>query len=94
MKEQVHYTLTMARVYAEQGHWEKAVEIYRYLLASEPDRQDLADALTEVQSRLEESAGPEAENLVPLFRRWLELMSRYDRLRKLKRIRRSSKESV
>ena len=30
------YTETMAKVYADQGHWEKVVEIYRHLLAMEP----------------------------------------------------------
>jgi hypothetical protein len=87
MKEHAHYTVTMARVYAEQGYWEKAVEIYGYLLAEDPARRDLADALADAKKNLEESAaGLESERLVPLFSRWLDVMSQYDRLRKLKRI--------
>ena len=30
------YTETMAKVYADQGHWAKAVEIYQHLVQSEP----------------------------------------------------------
>ncbi len=37
------YTETMAKVYADQGHWAKVVEIYRHLLASEPERLDFAE---------------------------------------------------
>ena len=39
------YTATMARVYAEQGHWDKSAEIYRYLLKQEPERVDYLEAL-------------------------------------------------
>ena len=45
------YTETMAKVYAEQGHWAKAVEIYRILVADEPERQDYADAHRYASSR-------------------------------------------
>ena len=31
------YTETMAEVYADQGHWEKVADIYRHLLATEPE---------------------------------------------------------
>ena len=39
------YTETMAKVYASQGHWGKAAEIYRHLLTEAPARKDFADAL-------------------------------------------------
>jgi len=29
-------TATLARVFAEQGHWEKSIEIYRSLLRQDP----------------------------------------------------------
>ncbi len=35
------YTETMAKVYAAQGHWGKAAEIYRHLLTGAPARKDL-----------------------------------------------------
>ena len=35
------YTETMAKVYAAQGHWGKAAEIYRHLLTEAPARRIL-----------------------------------------------------
>ena len=33
MSQEVNiYTETMAKVYADQGHWEKAAEIYHHLV--------------------------------------------------------------
>jgi hypothetical protein len=83
------FTETMARVYAKQGHWPKAAEIYRYLLDQEPGRQDYAEALQEAESKLT-SAAKTAEDLVPLFREWLELMGHYAKLERLSRIKRRS----
>jgi len=46
------YTETMAKVYAVQGHWGKAAEIYRHLLSETPTRKDLADALAEAEKKI------------------------------------------
>ena len=46
-KETDFYTGTMAKVYAGQGHWDKAAEIYRHLLRMEPERTDYLEALAE-----------------------------------------------
>ena len=46
------YTETMAKVYAAQGLWGKASEIYRHLLAEAPMRRDYAEALAEVEKRI------------------------------------------
>jgi len=78
------YTKTMAKVYADQGHWEKAVEVYRYLLNKEPNRQDLKDALREVESVRSDSKKKVPENLIPLFTEWIELMLDYNKTSKLK----------
>ena len=80
------YTETMARVYADQGHWGKAVEIYQHLTAKEPERHDLADALAEAEKKMEEISQENAERLVPLFREWFELLFQVEKLEKLKRI--------
>ena len=80
------YTETMAKVYADQGHWGKAVEIYRYLLAMEPDRLDFADALAEAENRLKEMSRKTPEQLVPLFREWIELLFKSEALQKLKKL--------
>jgi pentatricopeptide repeat protein len=83
------YTETMARVYAKQGHWQKAAEIYRYLLEQEPGRRDYSRALEEVESKLV-SAAKTPDDLVPLFREWLELMGHYIKLERLSRLKRRS----
>ena len=79
------YTATMAKVYAEQGYLEKATKIYRYLLKHEPDRQDLIDALSEVEKKVFEKREKSGEELVVLFDKWIDLLLRYNRLQKLKK---------
>ena len=81
------YTETMAKVYADQGHWAKAAEIYRYLVQLEPQRTDLADALAEAQRKMDEKAVKKPEQLVPLFQEWIELLLQHEKLQKLKKLR-------
>jgi pentatricopeptide repeat protein len=76
-------TATMARVFAEQGHYEKAAEIYRRLLKQDPQRQDLAEALSEIEKRISELDTKPEGDLVSLFSEWIELVLRYKRLRYL-----------
>ncbi len=79
-------TATMAKVFAEQGHYEKAAHIYRNLLKSEPQRQDLADALSEAEERISEAVKSSDENLVFLLGEWIELVFRYKQLRFLRSV--------
>ena len=81
------YTETMAKVYAEQGHWAKAVEIYRSLVADEPERQDYADALANAEKRMQEASEKNSKELVPLFREWIQLVLQYEKLQKLRKMR-------
>ena len=83
------YTATMAKVYAEQGHWAKAVEIYRNLVANEPERKDYADALAEAEQRMSEEHRKNSDELVPLFREWIQLLLRHERLQKLRTMRKN-----
>ena len=85
MKDTDFYTATMAGVYAQQGHFEKAVEIYRFLLEREPNRQDIADALAELEKRIEKEGAKTDKDLVPLFRKWVRLVLEFNRLQKLKK---------
>jgi hypothetical protein len=80
------YTETMAKVYANQGHWAKVAEIYRHLMAKEPARLDLADALAEAENRMKGNRENNPEQLVPLFREWIELLFKYEKLEKLKNL--------
>ena len=86
IKDPDFYTVTMARVYEDQGHWEKAAEIYRYLLKQEPERKDIADALAEAEKRLDEGITKNADDLTPLIGEWIHLMFRYKRLQKLRQL--------
>jgi len=79
-------TATMAKVFANQGHYEKAADIYRNLLKREPQRQDLADALSETEERISEAAKSSDENLVFLLGEWVELVFKYKRLRFLRSV--------
>lgn len=79
----VFSTATMAKIYADQGNLLKAAEIYRYLLKQEPDRQDLIEALSEVEKKIH---ARDSENLVALFCEWIDLLFTYNRLNKLKKL--------
>jgi len=78
------YTKTMAKVYADQGYFAKAAEIYRHLLKQDPERQDIVEALAEIEIKLSEKA---SDKLVLLFGEWIDLAVKYNSLRKLKKIR-------
>ena len=85
MKDTDFYTVTMAEVYAQQGHFEKAAEIYRFLLEREPNRKDIADALAEIEKRIGKGGAMTDRDLVPLFRKWVQLTLEVNRLQKLKK---------
>jgi hypothetical protein len=90
-KDDVFYTKTMAKVYADQGQLEKAVEIYLYLLKKEPGRQDLIDAIAEIDiKRLEKDPG----RLGDLLSVWLDLLLRHSRLQQLKKLKTSLERLV
>ena len=80
------YTETMAKVYADQGHWSKAAKIYGYLSAKEPLRRDLAEALAEAENKIRDSRPKDPQLLVPLFQEWIELLFKNEKLQKLKKL--------
>ena len=87
MSEDINiYTETMAKVYAAQGHWGKAAEIYRHLLTGVPARKDFSDALAEAEKKLHKDSQKIPEQLVPLFREWIELLFRHEKLQKLEKL--------
>jgi tetratricopeptide (TPR) repeat protein len=87
-KETDFYTGTMAKVYADQGHWDKAAEIYRHLLGLEPERIDYLEALAEAERKLNTTGNRPVEDLAPLFHQWIDLMLKYKNLQKLSRLKR------
>ncbi|MGD8989816.1 MAG: hypothetical protein PVI00_00040 [Desulfobacterales bacterium] len=83
-KETDFYTATMAKVYSEQGHWNKAAKIYRHLLAREPERDDYLEALAEVERKATQKRQKSLEDLDGLFHQWFDLMFKYKNLLKLR----------
>lgn len=69
------YTATMARIYAGQGHFEKAARIYRNLLDRSPDRDDLKASLNEVEAKLNETRQSRHDRLVKLIGQWITLVN-------------------
>jgi hypothetical protein len=85
-KEIDFYTATMAKVYVDQGHWEKAAEIYRYLLKQEPGRDDYLEALAEAEKNIASSGKEPADKLAPLFHQFFDLVLKFKNLQKLRRL--------
>ena len=83
-EEKTFYTVTMAKVYADQGRYEAAARIYRYLLDRTPDRPDLQDALDDVLAKLPEAPGC-WEDIAGTVERWIDLMLQSNALRRLER---------
>ena len=88
LKDPDFYTVTMARVYENQGLWDKAAEIYQYLLKQEPERKDLSEALSDVERKMAGAIPKKPDELIPLFREWINLILQDRRLRELKRFKR------
>lgn len=82
--DNVFYTRTMAKVYADQGNLLKAAEIYKYLLEFEPEQIDLKDALAEIERKLNEKS---PEDLIRLFNRWIDLLLTHHNMQKLVKFR-------
>ena len=80
------YTVTMAKVYTDQGYFDKAIEIYKYLLEQEPERQDLAEALSNIEKILFEKENNSSKDLVQLFSQWIDLLFTYKKVNKLKNL--------
>jgi tetratricopeptide (TPR) repeat protein len=87
-KETDFYTATMAKVYAEQGHWDRAAEIYRHLLEQEPERNDYLAALAKIERMAKQNRNAAREQLAALFHQWFDLMLRYRNLRNLRKLKR------
>jgi hypothetical protein len=81
------YTATLAKVYADQGHLEKAAEIYRSLLEKEPGQTDLIDALSDIEKKLVRKKQERTTDLVRIFSQWIDLADCHGRRQKLKKLR-------
>lgn len=85
-KENDFYTATMAKVYADQGHWAKAADIYRHLLKQAPERDDYLEALAAVEKKIISSGNRPEDQLQPLFHEFFDLLLRFKNVEKLRRL--------
>ena len=81
-------TATMAKIYAGQGHYDMAAEIYRHLLRKNPDCRDWADALAQIEAKLAVQAESSFREPARRLAEWIGLMLSYRRLLDLQDIRR------
>ncbi len=83
VENQEFETETMAGIYASQGHYRKAVDIYRRLLEAHPNRTDLKDKLLRIESR---KKFEDENRLAAKFSEWLDLLMRRQKLDALKQL--------
>ncbi len=81
--DKAFYTKTMADIYVDQNNFEKAAEIYRYLIGHEPDNKDLTSALSAIEEQLDVQR---SEDLALLFGNWIDLLFKQDMQKKLKKL--------
>ncbi|MBU1053140.1 MAG: hypothetical protein KKC46_04825 [Proteobacteria bacterium] len=84
-------TVTMAGIYTKQGLYDKAAAIYNKLLEQNPDRDDLVEALSELDNMRAEVNNDFKKRLIPLFREWFDLMLCNNRIKLLERLKNSRK---
>jgi len=80
------YTETMAKIYVDQGYFEKAAEIYRHLLETEPNRTELSEALAQVEGKIASPRDKHLKDTVPLLAEWIDLLLTYRNIKKLKQL--------
>ena len=81
-------TVTMAQIYTRQGLYDNAAKIYNRLLEQDPGRQDISDALLELEKMKSESEKQLKHSLVSLFTKWFDLALCNHRLGLLKKFNR------
>jgi len=84
--DKTFFTVTMARVYADQGRYEEAARIYRYLLDQNPDRSDLRRALAALTA-VQPDTRDQWHDVSVLVERWVRAMVRWNALRRLEKCR-------
>ena len=61
-------TITMARLYEEQGHLKEAAEVYRKILDASPESEGVEDKVADVERRIDE--GRVKRNLLSILELW------------------------
>lgn len=77
-------TETMARIYADQGHYDKAAVIYRRLLMQAPGRDDLRRRLAAIEAKQRQAGG---RGLAEQFGEWVQLLMKKKEIEALRKLR-------
>jgi hypothetical protein len=85
-EDQKFETETMAGIYASQGHFGKAIEIYRRLLEQHPQRTDLRDKMLRIESK---KKFEDENRLAAKFSQWLDLLMKHKKLEALKQLKKT-----
>ncbi|MFZ2634575.1 MAG: hypothetical protein WA081_01470 [Desulfosalsimonadaceae bacterium] len=75
------YTRTLARLYADQGYHDKAIEIYQYLIQKCPGRKDILDDFAATKIRTRQVKTTNEPKLALRFQEWLDLLTKYKQVR-------------
>ena len=67
----------LAKLYADQGRYDKANEIYRHLMEKFPEREDILEDVADLKVRMERAKTASKPQLPALFQHWLELIKEY-----------------
>ena len=73
-------TATIAKIFVQQGHYDKAIDIYRHLLKKEPDRRDLTAALAHAEEKRELIAASAPRDLAEVLSEYIQLLLNYRQL--------------
>ena len=77
----------MARILADQKKYQEAAEIYRHLLAIEPVNAKWAHALKDMErEHTRQQTSVNEEPLAALFQCWIDVTSRYNKVKKVKKL--------
>lgn len=79
------YTRTMAKIFYQQGHYDRAIKIYHHLLKQNPKQPDIVLALEEAEQRQQQLKSTVRE-LSLLVSEWIELLHKYRLIKKLNRL--------
>ena len=71
------YTRTLAALYADQGHFDKALAVYRHLMRQFPNRSDISEGFAELKGKIEKIRTSNEPELAPLFKEWFDLLIKY-----------------
>jgi len=74
------YTKPLATLYADQGHYDKAIEIYQYLIKKFPDRKDILDDLSDLKIKMQRIKASGKPELDVLFQEWFDLIAKYKQI--------------